>query len=59
MPPRIHLLTFPADEDFGDPSGARAVLAEVGSLVKHTLIVTKVQEWLQRGATTPKDAVLN
>jgi hypothetical protein len=28
------------------------------SAVTHTLTVTKVQEWLQRGVRTPKEAVL-
>jgi hypothetical protein len=31
---------------------------EVRSSIKHTLTVTKVQEWLQRGVRTPKEAVL-
>jgi len=31
---------------------------EVRSSVTHTLTVKKIQEWLQRGVRTPKEAVL-
>ena len=40
------------------PGGLTQLEVEVRSSVKHTLTVKKVQEWLQRGVTTPKEAVL-
>ena len=38
--------------------GLTQLEVEVRSAVTHTLTVTKVREWLQRGVRTPKDAVL-
>jgi hypothetical protein len=38
--------------------GLTQLEVEVRSSVKHTLTVTKVKEWLQRGVRTPKEAVL-
>src|SRR6185295_10266421 len=40
------------------PAGLTQLEVEVRSSVKHTLTVTKVQEWLRRGVRTPKEAVL-
>jgi hypothetical protein len=40
------------------PGGLTQLEVEVRSSVKHTLTVTKVREWLQRGVRTPKEAVL-
>jgi len=40
------------------PSGLTDLEVEVRSSVTHTLTVTKVREWLQRGVRTPKEAVL-
>ena len=40
------------------PGGLTQLEVEVLSSVKHTLTVTKVREWLQRGVRTPKEAVL-
>ncbi len=40
------------------PGGLTELEVEVRSSVKHTLTVRKVQEWLQRGVRTPKEAVL-
>jgi hypothetical protein len=40
------------------PGGLTQLEVEVLSSVKHTLSVTKVREWLQRGVRTPKEAVL-
>jgi hypothetical protein len=41
-----------------EPAGLTKLEVEVRSSVKHTLSVTKVREWLQRGVRTPKEAVL-
>ena|SRR5438552_2241673 len=41
-----------------EPGGLTQLEVEVRSSVKHTLTVTKVTEWLQRGVRTPKEAVL-
>jgi len=41
-----------------EPGGVTQLEVEVRSSVKHTLSVTKVREWLQRGVRTPKEAVL-
>jgi hypothetical protein len=41
-----------------DPGGLTQLEVEVRSSVTHTLTVTKVREWLQRGVRTPKEAVL-
>ena len=41
-----------------EPGGLTELEVEVRSSVKHTLTVTKVREWLQRGVRTPKEAVL-
>jgi len=41
-----------------DPGGLTQLEVEVRSSVKHTLTVTKVREWLQRGVRTPKEAIL-
>lgn len=41
-----------------EPGGLTQSEVEVRSSVKHTLPVTKVQEWLQRGVRTPKEAIL-
>ena len=41
-----------------EPGGLTQLEVEVRSSVKHTLTVTKVREWLQRGVRTPKEAVL-
>jgi len=41
-----------------DPGGLTQLEVEVRSSVTHTLTVTKVQQWLQRGVRTPKEAVL-
>jgi hypothetical protein len=40
------------------PAGLIELEVEVRSTVKHTLSVRKVQDWLQRGVRTPKEAVL-
>jgi hypothetical protein len=40
------------------PGGLTQLEVEVRSSVKHTLSVTKVQDWLQRGVRTPKEAIL-
>jgi hypothetical protein len=40
------------------PGGLTQLEVEVRSSVKHTLTVTKVRDWLQRGVRTPKEAVL-
>lgn len=40
------------------PAGLTELEVEVHSSVKHTLSVRKVQDWLQRGVRTPKEAVL-
>jgi len=40
------------------PGGLTKLEVEVYSSVTHTLSVTKVREWLQRGVRTPKEAVL-
>jgi hypothetical protein len=39
------------------PGGLTQLEVEVRS-VKHTLTVTKVRDWLQRGVRTPKEAIL-
>jgi hypothetical protein len=41
-----------------EPGGLTQLEVEVLSSVKHTLSVTKVRDWLQRGVRTPKEAVL-
>jgi hypothetical protein len=41
-----------------NPGGLTQLEVEVRSSVKHTLTVTKVREWLQRGVRTPKEAIL-
>jgi len=41
-----------------EPGGLTQLEVEVRSSVRHTLTVTKVHEWLQRGVRTPKEAVL-
>lgn len=41
-----------------EPGGLTELEIEVRSSVKHTLSVTKVHEWLQRGVRTPREAVL-
>jgi hypothetical protein len=41
-----------------EPRGLTQLEIEVRSSVTHTLTVTKVREWLQRGVRTPKEAVL-
>jgi len=41
-----------------EPGGLTQLEIEVRSSVTHTLTVTKVREWLQRGVRTPKEAVL-
>src|SRR5713226_10688569 len=41
-----------------EPGGLTQLDVEVRSSVTHTLTVTKVREWLQRGVRTPKEAVL-
>lgn len=40
------------------PAGLTQLDVEVRSSVTHTLTVRKVQDWLQRGVRTPKEAVL-
>jgi hypothetical protein len=41
-----------------EPGGLTQLEVEVRSSVTHTLPVTKVREWLQRGVRSPKEAVL-
>ncbi len=41
-----------------EPGGLTQLEVEVRSSVKHTLTVTKVREWLQRGVRTLKEAAL-
>ena len=41
-----------------EPAGLTQLEIEVLSSVKHTLTVSKVREWLQRGVRTPKEAIL-
>ena len=41
-----------------EPAGLTQLEIEVRSSVKHTLTVSKVREWLQRGVKTPKEAIL-
>jgi hypothetical protein len=41
-----------------EPGGLTHLEVEVRSSVTHTLTVTKVREWLQRGVRSPKEAVL-
>ena len=41
-----------------EPGGLTQLEVEVRSSVKHTLTVTKVREWLQRGVSSPKQAIL-
>jgi hypothetical protein len=41
-----------------EPRGLTQLEVEVRSSVTHTLTVTKVREWLQRGVRTPKESVL-
>jgi hypothetical protein len=40
------------------PAGLTQLEVEVRSSVTHTVAVRKVEEWLQRGVRTPKEAVL-
>ena len=40
------------------PGGLTQLEVKVISSITHTLTVTKVREWLQRGVRTPKEAVL-
>jgi hypothetical protein len=40
------------------PTGLTQLEIEVRRSVKHTLSVRKVQDWLQRGVNSPKEAVL-
>jgi hypothetical protein len=41
-----------------EPGGLTQLEVEVRSSVTHTLSVMKVQDWLQRGVRSPKEAVL-
>jgi hypothetical protein len=41
-----------------EPGGLTPLEVEVRSSVKHTLTVTKVREWLNRGVRSPKEAIL-
>jgi len=41
-----------------EPGGLTQLEVEVRSSVRHTLTVTKVREWLQRGVSSPKQAIL-
>ena len=41
-----------------EPAGLTQLEVEVRSSVTHTLSVQKVQDWLQRGVRSPKEAVL-
>jgi len=41
-----------------EPGAVTQLEVEVRSSVTHTLTVTKVREWLQRGVRTPKEAIL-
>lgn len=41
-----------------EPGGLTQLEVEVLSSVTHTLTVNKVQDWLQRGVRSPKEAVL-
>lgn len=41
-----------------EPPTLTQLEVEVRSSVTHTLTVMKVQEWLQRGVRTPKEAIL-
>ena len=41
-----------------EPGGLTQLEVEVRSSVTHTLTVTKVRAWLQRGVRTPKEAIL-
>jgi len=41
-----------------EPGGLTQLEVEVRTSVTHTLTVTKVQDWLQRGVRSPKEAVL-
>ena len=41
-----------------EPGGLTQLVVEVRSSVTHTLTVTNVRDWLQRGVRTPKQAVL-
>jgi hypothetical protein len=40
------------------PGGLTQLQVEVLSAITHTVTVKKVQEWLERGVRTPKEAVL-
>lgn len=40
------------------PGGLTQLEVEVLSSITHTVTVKKVQEWLERGVRTPKEAVL-
>jgi len=40
------------------PAGLTKLEVEVRSSITHTVTVKKVEEWLQRGVRTPKEAVL-
>ena len=41
-----------------EPGGLTELEVEVRSSIKHTVTVTKLRDWLQRGVRTPKEAVL-
>ena len=41
-----------------EPGAMTQLEVEVHSSVKHTLAVSKVRDWLQRGVRTPKEAIL-
>jgi hypothetical protein len=41
-----------------EPAGLIELHIEVHSTVTHSLTVTKVREWLERGVRTPKEAKL-
>jgi hypothetical protein len=41
-----------------EPGGMTQLEVEVRSSVTHTLPVTKVLDWLQRGVRSPKEAIL-
>ena len=41
-----------------EPGAMTQLEVEVRSSITHTLTVSKVREWLQRGVRTPKEAVL-
>ena len=41
-----------------EPGGLTQLEVEARSSITHTLTVTKVRDWLQRGVRTPKEAIL-